>query len=121
MKRGLIIARMKKVITILSDCSVLKQILDPGAGEYFVSAIDLEDSASMHVSKLSGEVFIKNDQIYCVYNRQINGRTFFTQSVFDTDLNYKSVNYRGSYKEENWCLFCSINQSQEWLRVLFRI
>jgi hypothetical protein len=58
-------------------------------------------SSSVHRPKLSGQFFLKDGNIYCVYNSQINGRTFLTQSVLDTDLNYKTLNYRDSYKEDN--------------------
>jgi len=57
-------------------------------------------ASSYHRPKLSGQFFIRNGEIYCVYNSQVNGRTFLTQSVFDTEMNYKTINYRDCYKED---------------------
>ncbi|UKN02334.1 PEGA domain-containing protein [Paracrocinitomix mangrovi] len=68
-------------------------------------------SSSYHMPKLTCEFIIKNGKVYCFYNNMVNGRTFQVQSVFDTDLNYLSVNYRDNYKEDG-ALFHPIRSSE---------
>ena len=57
-------------------------------------------SSSVHIPKLSSSFFLNDGKIYCIYNTQVNARTFLTESVLDTDLNYLTVNYRDNYKED---------------------
>jgi len=57
-------------------------------------------SSSSHFPKLSGQFILKDGKVYCIYNSMVGARTFLVQSVYDTDLNYLTANYRDCYKED---------------------